>query len=345
VSDTAPIRPDERFDEERVAAYLRTHVGDLVGSGPVEFLQFPGGAANLTYLARTDTVELVLRRAPLGSVAKGGHDMEREYRVLSRLWRAYPPAPRAHHYCDDADVMGKPFFVMERRRGFVVRAAWPDEMRADSTRRAAVENLVDGLCSLHSIDADEVGLGDLGNPDGFVERQVAGWRGRWEKAQTRSVPDMDRTGEMLAATIPDPPATTILHNDYKFDNVMVAADGSLVAVFDWDMSTRGDPLIDLGTLLAYWTDPSDSAYPVLAHLAVPLVPIMTKREVADRYAASTGYDVERLAYYEGLALFRIAVIVEQIYARYVAGQTEDDRFAMFEPVAPILAHAALTVLA
>ena len=345
MSDTAPIRPDERFDEDRVAAYLRTHVGDLVGSDPIEFLQFPGGAANLTYLARTNTIEFVLRRAPLGSVAKGGHDMEREYGVLSRLWKAYPPAPRAYHYCDDPEIMGKPFFVMERRKGLVVRAEWPSGMDAESVRRTAVESLVDGLSSLHRVDANVVDLGDFGNPDGFVERQVDGWRARWEEAQTRPLPHMDRAGEILAAAIPEPQATTILHNDYKLDNTMMAANGALVAVFDWDMATRGDPLVDLGTLVAYWTDPADPVYPVLAHLSVPLAPIMTKQGVANRYAASSGYDVAWLPYYEGLALFRIAVIVEQIYARYVAGQTEDVRFAMFEPVAPILAQAALTVLA
>ncbi|MEN8234908.1 MAG: phosphotransferase family protein [Actinomycetota bacterium] len=344
MTDTAPIRADERFDEDRVGEYLREHLSDVVGNNPVEFAQFPGGAANLTYLAKAGDRELVLRRAPHGPVAKGGHDMEREYRVLSRLWQAYPPAPRAYHYCDDPDVLGKPFFVMERRRGFVVRAAWPDELSDDSVRRTALENVVDGVASLHRVDASGVGLGDFGRPEGFVERQVDGWRRRWEKAKTRAVPEMDRAGEILAAEIPTPQAVTILHNDYKLDNTMIGGDGSLVAVFDWDMATRGDPLVDLGTLVAYWTDPSDPVYPVLAHLAVPLAPIMEKREVAERYAMSAGYDVGRLPYYEGLALFRIAVIVEQIYARYVAGQTKDQRFAMFEVVAPILAAAAVRVL-
>lgn len=344
MTDTAPIRPDERFDEERVAAYLHREIGELLGDGPIEFSQFPGGAANLTYQARSGDVELVLRRAPHGPVASGGHDMEREYNVLSRLWQAYPPAPRAYHFCSDPDVMGKPFFVMERRRGHVIRSSWPDDMNDEQVRRSTLESLVDGLALLHRVDSRRVDLGDLGNPDGFVERQVRGWRGRWERATTRAVPDMERVGELLATGVPTPQGTAILHNDYKLDNAMIGADGSLVAVFDWDMATRGDPLVDLGTLLAYWPDPADSVYPVLAHMLVPLAPVMSKREVAERYAATTGYSVDGLDYYEGLALFRIAVIVEQIYARYVAGQTEDQRFAMFEPVAPILASAALRAL-
>jgi aminoglycoside phosphotransferase (APT) family kinase protein len=345
VSDTTPIRPDEQFDEERVAAYLRIHIGELVGSGPIEFLQFPGGAANLTYLARTQRVELVLRRAPLGSVAKGGHDMEREYRVLSRLWKSYPPAPRAYHYCDDPDVMGKPFFVMERREGLIVRLTWPPEIGADEAiRRSVTENVVDGLAALHQIDPDAVGLGDLGRPEGFVMRQVDGWLRRWQAAKTREVADMDRAAEILSSTIPDPQATVLLHNDYKLDNTMVDGEGSLVAVFDWDMATRGDPLVDLGTLMAYWVDPAAPSYGVLAGYGVPLAPLMSKQEVADRYSEATGLDVQRFPYYEGLALFRVAVIVEQIYARYASGQTEDDRFAMFEPAAPILARAAVIAL-
>ncbi len=345
MSDTAPIRPDERFDEARVTAYLRTHIGDLIGSDPVEFLQFPGGAANLTYLARTDTVELVLRRAPLGSVARGGHDMEREYGVLSRLWEAYAPAPRAYHYCEDSEVMGKPFFVMERREGLVVRLTWPPEIGSDrKIQRSVTEHVVDGLAALHQVEPEAVELGDLGRPEGFVPRQVDGWLGRWESARTRDVADMDRAANLLSTMVPDPQATVLLHNDYKLDNTMVDGSGSLVAVFDWDMATRGDPLVDLGTLVAYWVDPDAPAYGVLAGYGVPLSPVMSKREVADRYAEATGRDVDRLPYYEGLALFRVAVIIEQIYSRYASGQTADDRFARFEPAAPILARAAVMAL-
>ena len=220
-SDTAPIRPEERFDEARVAAHLRSELPDLFGSAAIDFEQFPGGAANLTYLARSGDVELVLRRRPLGAVAKGGHDMSREYRVLSRLWQAYPKAPRAFHFCDDPDVMGKQFFVMERRRGHVVRAEWPQVFDAPARRRVT-EELVDALAALHHVDPAEVGLDDLGRPDGFVERQVAGWYRRWEAAKTREVAAMDTAAGLLRSHLPVPQAAVILHNDYKLDNTMVS---------------------------------------------------------------------------------------------------------------------------
>ena len=343
--DTAPIRPEEAFDEARVGAYLREHIADLVGDADIIFDQFPGGAANLTYRAVAGDVELVLRRAPLGPVAKGAHDIEREYRVLSRLWRAFPQAPRAYLYCDDPDIMGKPFVVMERRTGYVVRASWPPGFGEDvAVRRHLASELVETLADLHLVDPTAVGLDDLGHPDGFVERQIAGWALRWDAAKTRSVPAMDDARRLLERDEPVPQAVSVLHNDYKLDNTMVSAAGDLVAVFDWDMATRGDPLVDVGTLLAYWADPDGPTYPVFGERAVTLTPYMPKAEVAARYAQRSGLDLSGVHYYEGLALYRIAVIIEQIYGRFIAGQTSDERFARFEPLAPLLAEAAVEVL-
>ncbi len=343
--DTAPIRPEEAFDHDRVAAYLHAELPELVGGHTIVFDQFPGGAANLTYRAMAGDVELVLRRAPLGPVAEGAHDMEREHRVLSRLWRAFPKAPRAYAYCEDPDVMGKPFFVMERRRGWVIRASWPPEFGDDEgVRRTLAINVVRTLAELHQVDPDEVGLGDLGRPDGFVQRQIEGWARRWDAAKTRDVAAMDEARRLLQTGLPKPQAVSILHNDYKLDNTMVSGDGEVVAVFDWDMATRGDPLVDLGTLLAYWAEPDGPTYPVFGEQAVTLAPYLTKDELVEQYADVAGFDVSAVRYYEGLALYRIAVIIEQIYARYVAGQTSDARFARFEPLAPLLAGAAVDVL-
>ncbi len=343
--DTAPIRPEEQFDEARVAAWLQGELAELVGTDPIVFDQFPGGAANLTYRATAGDTELVLRRAPLGPVAKGAHDMAREYRVLSQLWRVYDKAPRAYAYCEDPEVMGKPFFVMERRRGWVIRASWPPGFGDDdAVRRHLAQELVRWLAELHVIAPAAAGLDDLGRPDGFVARQIAGWARRWEAAKTREVAAMDRAMELLERDIPEPQTVSILHNDYKLDNTMVSAEGDLVAVFDWDMATRGDPLVDLGTLLAYWADPDGPTYPVFGERAVTLAPYLTKRDLVAQYAKHTGFDVSRVRYYEGLALYRIAVIIEQIYARFVAGQTSDRRFARFEPLAPLLAAAAVDVL-
>lgn len=336
-SDTAPIRSEERFDEERVAAYLRSERPDIVGEGPITFDQFPGGAANLTYRAVTDIGEYVLRRAPLGPTAAGGHDMAREHRVLSRLWREFPQAPRSHLFCEDPDVMGKPFFMMERHHGHVVRTAWP--IPAERRRRVC-EELVETLARLHTVDPAAVDLADLGRPDGFVARQVDGWSRRWHAAKTRDVPDMDAVADLLAASIPEPQAATILHNDFKLDNTMIDDDGGIVAVFDWDMATLGDPLVDVGTMVAYWVDEEGPAHAVFGSRVQPLTPYMTREEVAERYANASGFDVGRLRWYVGLAYFRLAVILEQIYSRYARGQTTDERFAEFGPAAPLLASTA-----
>ncbi len=343
--DTAPIRSEERFDEARVAAYLRDVIPELLGEGPIEFAQFPGGAANLTYVAKTQSAELVLRRAPLGAVARGGHDMEREHRVLSRIWERYPLAPRAFHYCADPEVMGKPFFVMERRHGHVIRSDWPGSIANDpSGRRRVAEGLIDGLAALHLVDPLDVGLSDLGHPDGFIARQISGWWQRWEAAKTRDLPDMEEARRLLESSVPEAQAATILHNDYKLDNTMVNDRGDIVAVFDWDMATRGDPLVDVGTLLTYWPDPGSPTYPIFGERSVALAPDLAKEDAAERYRKATGFDLGSVGYYEGLALFRIAVIIEQIYARYASGQTADARFAVFEPIPPVLAAAAIETL-
>ena len=345
MSDTAPIRTEERFDEAVVAAYLRRHLPEVVGDEPIEFSQFPGGKANLTYLARVGDIELVLRRPPLGPVAPGSHDMAREHRVLSVLHRAYPPAPRALHLCDDAEVMGKPFVVMERRHGFVVRGGWPQELDSSPEfRRTVAQRLVDRLADLHLVDYAALGLEDLGHPDGFAARQVRGWTDRWEKARTAPVPDMDALGERLAAGVPAPQRAVILHNDFKLDNTMIDTKGDVVAVLDWDMSTLGDPLIDLGTTLSYWGG-DGGVVDLVAADAVALGGVMSPAEVAERYAARTGLDLGSLAWYRALGTFRIAVIVQQIYARFARGQTHDERFAHLGEVVAPLARSGLSSLA
>ena len=341
-----PIRAEERFDEGRVTAYLREVLPDLVGDSPITFLQFPGGKANLTYLASVGETDLVLRRPPLGPVAPGSHDMAREHRVLSVLHHTFGEAPRSLHFCEDPEVMGAPFLVMERRRGYVVRDAWPDGLDGSpAARRRIAANLVDTLGRLHRVDHRAAGLGDLGRPDGFVERQVAGWTDRWHRAKHEDLPAMDLLAERLAAAVPAPQAATLLHNDYRLDNVMLDAAGSVVAVFDWDMATTGDPLVDLGTTLAYWAEPADSLYRLISPEGFPLSDGFRRRDVIARYAEATGFDVSDVAFYHALGLFRIVVILQQIYHRYRAGQTSDHRFAVFEVVVPALAGEAAKVAA
>jgi aminoglycoside phosphotransferase (APT) family kinase protein len=340
--DTAPIREEERFDERRVAEYLRANLKPIVGDHEIEFEQFPGGHANLTYLARAGDLELVLRRPPLGPVAPRSHDMAREHRVLSVLHEVYPPAPAALHYCPDPDVMGKPFFVMERRRGVVVRSEWP----AGSTegfKRSVAANLISSLAALHAVDYAALGLEDLGKPDGFAARQVAGWTRRWEKAREEESPEMSALAEALAASIPAPQRAVLLHNDFKLDNAMIGESGEIVAVLDWDMATLGDPLIDLGTTLSYWGGPGVAAAVVGAEGAA-LGDVMEPAEAAASYAEATGLDLGDLGWYRALGVFRIAVILQQIYIRFRRGQTTDARFAMFEGVVGPLAAAGLELV-
>jgi aminoglycoside phosphotransferase (APT) family kinase protein len=345
VIDTTDIRPEERFDEERVAAYLRSALPDLVGDGQIMFRQFPGGRANLTYLAAVGDRELVLRRPPLGPIAPGSHDMRREHRVLSVLHRVFDAAPQAYHLCEDESVMGATFVVMERRRGSVIREAWPADLPdTDVFRRKVADNVVDTLADLHLVDFVSLGLEDLGRPDGFVERQVAGWTDRWQRALDEEVLAMTELASQLSVAIPVAQRSTLLHNDFKIDNVMVGDSGEVVATLDWDMSTIGDPLVDLGTMLAYWSGPDDATYPVFGSQGYTLAHIMSKAEIAERYAARTGFDVTGLAFYEALALFRIAVIVQQIFIRWKRGQTGDERFSVLGAMVPSVADQGLRLL-
>jgi aminoglycoside phosphotransferase (APT) family kinase protein len=345
VPETIAVRDDERFDEGRLAAYLR---GKLPGSeGSLEVAQFAGGHANLTYLLRYGATEYVLRRPPLGPVAATAHDMGREYRVLSVLHEGYPLAPRAYLYCEDAAVIGAPFFVMERRRGTVVRRAIPPEFGGggdpEKNRRIS-EVVIDALADLHSVDYRAIGLGDLGKPEGFMQRQIDGWKGRYERAKTKELPVVDELSAWLVAELPPAPAPTLLHNDWRLDNMMLDSNdpGRAVAVFDWDMCTVGDPFADLGTLLASWLEAGDGVVNTGAAATMPSnVPgFLTRREAVARYGARRKVDTSRIGYYYVFGLFKIAVVLQQIYVRYHRGQTKDERFAPFEFLAEGLFHMA-----
>ncbi len=343
--DLIPVRSDERFDEARLASYL---AGRLPGSDSAPSVsQFSGGAANLTYLLDYGPHAYVLRRPPLGPVAVTAHDMSREYRVLSVLWRALPYAPRAFLLCEDVSVIGAPFFIMERRQGIIVRRTMPDiyRDRPDAARRMS-EALVDALVDLHAVDYAALGLSDLGKPQGFIERQIEGWYRRWQGARTTDLTDMDRVYRWLRDNCPTSGAVALVHNDYKLDNVMLAADdpGRVVAIFDWDMCTLGDPLSDLGALLTYWTEPTDPPY-LQATAMMPLgdLGFPTRDELTARYAARSGRPVDNIRFYHALGLFRLTVIVAQIYIRYRRGQTQDARFAAMEGMIPLLARRAAEV--
>ena len=341
-AETIPMRPDEQLDMRRLGDYL---TGKLTGSDQtLAVRQFGGGAANLTYLLDYGAEQYVLRRPPLGPVAASAHDMGREYRVLSVLHQAYPYAPRAFLFCDDLSVIGAPFFVMERRQGVVVRRTMSEAYAAmpDAAQRMS-EALVDALAAFHAVDYDALGLGGLGKPAGFIDRQIEGWYRRWHAAKTADLPDMDAVYAWLKANQPANTRVSLVHNDYKLDNVMLAAGdpGRVVAVFDWDMCTLGDPLADLGALLTYWTEPSDPPY-LQATAMMPLGEpgFLSRAELVARYAGKSGRAVEAIDFYHALGLFRLTVIVAQIYIRYARGQTQDSRFAAMEFMIPALARRA-----
>jgi aminoglycoside phosphotransferase (APT) family kinase protein len=290
-------------------------------------------------------------------VAEGAHDMGREHAVLARLHEAYPLAPEAFLYCGDPSVVGTEFFVMERRTGVVVREKLPDAYDdvADAPQRMS-HALIDGLADLHAVDYDEIGLGKLGDPGGFIARQIDGWMKRWRAARTDDM-NADAAAAMgeahawLESHQPPAPAGggTLVHNDYKLDNLMLAPEdpGHAVAVFDWDMCTLGDPLSDLGALLTYWAQPSDPA-PFRAIAQMPVDERFPTREaLVRRYAEASGRDLgalqEQLPFYHALGLFRLTVIIAQIYVRYQRGQTADERFATLGQMVPVTARAAVDV--
>jgi aminoglycoside phosphotransferase (APT) family kinase protein len=347
-NSTAPIRVGEELPVERLSAWLQVHFAEAVGPFSIE--QFPAGHSNLTYLLscgnrRPDgTGEFVLRRPPFGNQVKSAHDMGREFRVLSRLCQVYPAAPRPYMYCDDESVIGAPFYLMERRRGLILRNTFASKLviNPDMARRLS-SALIDQLALLHAVDYRAAGLADLGRPEGYVQRQVSGWSSRYVQAKTEEVPEMDRVGEWLSKQRPPESTAAIVHNDYKYDNVVLAAEDPtrIVAVLDWEMATLGDPFMDLGTTLGYWFeagDPEELRQAAFGPTAVP--GSLTRRELVARYEAQTGRQVPIALFYYCFGLFKIAVIVQQIYARYVRGSTRDARFASLGELVGVLARQA-----
>jgi aminoglycoside phosphotransferase (APT) family kinase protein len=325
------VRSDEQLPLARLEPWLRANLPDA--TGPLTLQQFGGGHANLTYLLRFGDTEYVLRRPPLGPIAPSAHDMRREHRVLLRLTDAFPLAPRSYALCTDPDILGVDFHVMERRHGIVIRRELPKELEGRPTlARRIGEMIVDVLADLHQVDPTAVGLGELGRPEGFAQRQLDGWGRRWQAAKDQELPDVDRMLRWLAAAVPTPQATTLLHNDYKLDNLMVdpGDPATPVAVFDWDMTTRGDPLMDLGYLLNFWNEAGDDPrWHQVSRMPTDHEGFLTRAEVVERYARRTGADTDRVAWYHVFGVFKLVVIIQQIYIRFVRGQTHDQRFARY----------------
>jgi aminoglycoside phosphotransferase (APT) family kinase protein len=338
--DTIPVRADERFDTTRVAEFLRAN-GMPVGQLMVE--QFPAGQSNLTFLLRSGGWEAVLRRPPLGPVPPRAHDMAREFRLLHRLHPSFPLAPQPYILCEDPGVLGVPFYVMERRRGLVLDQELPADWTSDSALHHTIaDSLVQVLVDLHAVDWRAAGLDDIGRPDGYLQRQVSGWIERYAHARTSDVEGVSALTEWLQESLPASPPPTVIHNDYKLNNVVLdpAQPSRVTAVLDWEMATVGDPLSDLASLLVYWTEPGDAD--MMAGLrSVTCEPGFPSREdVAARYAGLSGRDLSNLGWYVAFAYFKVGVILQQIHVRWYRGQTHDARFAGLGEVAAWLIRQA-----
>lgn len=363
----SPVRPGEALDPVALAAYLARTVPGWAGVAADDLAveQFAGGFSNLTYLVRaagagadgSTPPDLVLRRPPRGVARGSAHDVGREYRLLAALHPAYGRVPRPIAACDDAAVLGAPFYLMERVRGVILRGRPGDAVPTAPTLARLADRFVAELAALHAVDWRAAGLESLGRPDGYVERQLAGWTRRWEGARTGAVPDVEATAAWLAAHRPADRAdatgaATLVHNDFKYDNLVLDAAAlargtpTVRAVLDWEMATVGDPLMDLGTSLAYWVAADDP--PALRALGLGLTGVPgspTRAELVAAYAGTTGRDVRDALWYYVFGLFKLAVVAQQLHARHAAGHTRDPRFAGLGAVVAALGRQARRAVA
>ena len=326
IDQSTQIRRGEELNHENLNGYLKSQNTDF--EDITEITQFSGGYSNLTYLVKTKTKEYVLRRPPFGANIKSAHDMGREYKVLSLLKPHYPKVPQPLIFCEDESIIGCQFYLMERVKGVIFRGKDAKKLEIPEVQmRQLSENLVDNLADLHLLDIEKTGLINLGKPEGYVQRQVDGWIGRYEKSQTDDIPEMVKTADWLRANMPRLQAPAFLHNDYKYDNVLLnPADlTEILGVLDWEMSTVGDPLMDLGASLAYWCEMGDGDF-LKSFNITWLTGNLTRNEVVERYAKKTGRDVSDILFYYVFGLYKNIVIMQQIYYRWKAGMTQDSRF-------------------
>jgi aminoglycoside phosphotransferase (APT) family kinase protein len=364
------VRPGEELNKERLAEYLRSQIS--AGLSSIEILQFPAGSSNLTYLVKLDGDELVLRRPPFGNTVKTAHDMSREFKVLSKLSKVYAPAPKPLLYCEDTSIIGSEFYLMERRKGLIIRGRAPESVppavaggdfaeprtsvRAKSgakqneslessqdLRIKVCRSFINNLADLHALDYKGAGLGELGKPEGYSRRQVEGWTKRYLASKTDELPQLESAIKWLSENVPAESGAALVHNDYKFDNIILDPGDPtrITAVLDWEMVTVGDPLMDLGTTLGYWMsrDTGDEMLNMPFNPRV-LMENISRRELADMYAARSGRDISNILFYYVFGTFKIAVIAQQIYARYVKGFTQDERFRRFDKFVAALGQIA-----
>lgn len=330
IDTTKPVRKGEELPEDKLIPYLESALGISSNGTPPFIEQFPGGHSNLTYLIKMGGQEMVLRRPPFGSKVKSAHDMGREYRILSKLSPVFSRAPKPFLYCEDESLIGAKFYVMERRSGLVLRRDVPAAIQLDAPQvRTLCSSFVDTLVELHAVDFNAVGLGDFGHPRGYVERQVKGWASRYEGSRTDDIPEMVSVASWLFEHQTEAPGASIIHNDYKYDNLILNPTNlsEIIGILDWEMATLGDPRMDLGTTLCYWVEANDAEDLISMRMGPTAIPgSFSRRELAEAYAKRSGRDLGNIVFYYCFGLFKTAVVLQQIYYRYAQGLTRDPRF-------------------
>lgn len=341
------VRQENAFNPELILPFLRSQLPDLP-AGPATLKQFSGGASNLTYQLTIGGREMILRRPPPGTKAKSAHDMGREFRTMQRL-RPHFACPQPLAYCEDESLIGSTFYVMEKLAGVILRRDPPAGLSySPEQARRLCTNLLDTQIALHTLDYQAAGLADLGKPEGYVERQINGWCERFAKARTDDVPGCEAIMAWLKQQRPaDSAQPGIIHNDYRFDNVVLSPVDAqtIIGVLDWEMATLGDPLMDLGSSLAYWTQPGDEPRMQALRMQPSQLPgMLTRAQIVDYYREKTGYTVANPHYYYVFGLFRLGVIAQQIYYRYRLGQTKNPKFQMFGMFVTVLSELASKVI-
>jgi aminoglycoside phosphotransferase (APT) family kinase protein len=349
VAGTQRVREEDAFDIAAVDRWLRANIAEWAwGEGLPDVQQFSGGASNLTYLLRYPDQDLILRRPPVGTKAKGAHDMGREYRIQAALAPVFRyVAPMVAH-CSDESVLGSEFYVMERVAGHIPRKDLGIDLRPEQVRELC-SNVLDLFVDLHSVDVAAAGLDQLGKGDGYVARQVGGWTARFEKAKTWNVPSWSKVRSWLDDNQPDDRGAVLIHNDFRFDNIVfdAAEPTRPIALLDWEMATVGDPLMDLGSTMSYWIESDDSAMLQKFRMQPTNLPgMLSRRQAVDYYCERMGFELtdKQWAFYEVFGLFRLAVILQQIYYRYHHKQTTNPRFKNFWVASHVLHHRARQIM-
>ncbi|WP_458413478.1 phosphotransferase family protein [Schinkia sp. CFF1] len=329
--ETIPIRNGEDFDQEALRKYLHEHVGDFPNR-PLKIKQYPTGVSNLTYLVRSGEWEAVMRRPPSGPLPPKAHDMKRESDLLAKLYPVFPLVPKPYAYCDDKEVIGTTFYVMERKQGVVLDDQFPKGFHVTEELCQEISHaVVDALAGLHSVDYVGANLSSLGRPNGFLERQVHGWIERYRRSKTDDLPYFESLANWFVGHIPTSQYASIIHNDYKLNNMLLSKDyRKIEAILDWEIATIADPFFDLAGALGYWMEAGDPDYLKESLPTVTTMPGFIKRtDFIQRYSEKTGWDIPDLNFYMAFTYFKLAVVLQQIYYRWKIGQTNDNRFENF----------------